>query len=376
MNLVLAFDAAAFAILLALSAIIRSTCFRRGIRSVTGAMGIVMAIGIFAAFSLPQFSFYSPWLGRLVTLELLVIWLYIASAYLTAALRGAFEVYVGHPLRRFGIGTWVAGSGVLAVLVTRTLPEAQLLAALLAVIAFAIYLPYVALYVHGYYRLLKRPMRQNARGVILLATVSSQSVLIAFVTVFDFQLPDVWFDTFFLIDNAFLCTGIILIALHFHSFKSRRLAEKWKNTNCIVHGAVSITGLAAVKASALGTPFLMDVWRITLVLFVVIELIELVRAAQRVRRFGLRQGLFVYNTTQWARDFTFGMFYAFSLSLYQQAAAEPSGVIGFGSGILAFVAEWGPFIVAPVLLTEIGIFLHYRLRWPSQGTPVRVPARG
>lgn len=366
MSAALVFDAAAFAVLLAFSALIRRFCFRRDVTPAAGAMGIVMALGIFTAYALPQLPFHAPWLARLLTLELLVVWLYLAGTYLMTALRGEFGMYLEHGLHRFGIGTWVAGSAVLAMLVTQTMPEADPLAVILAAVAFAIYFPYLALFVHGYYQLLKRPLRQKSRGVILLATVASQSVLIAFVTVFHHNIPELWFDVFFTFDTLFLCSGIVLIALHFHTFRTWQLATGWKNTNCIVHGAVSISGLSMVLVGHLPADVLMAVWRITLVLFVVIETIELMRLVQRVQRFGLRQGGLAYNTTQWARDFTFGMFYAFSLSLYQKAMAGSAESVGLGSAVLAFVAEWGPFIVLPVMLLEIAIFLRYRVRWTGQ----------
>lgn len=370
MHPVVIFDFGAFAVLFALSALVRGLCFRPGLRSAAGAMGIVMAIGIFAVFSLPQLPFHSPWLARLITLEVLIIWLFLAGAYLLALFCGNFIRYLEHPMRRFGIGTWVAGSAVLAVLIEHAMPELWALAAALAVIAFAVYLPYVALFSHGYYRLLSRPTRQNARGVILLATVASQSVLIAFVSVFDIRIADLWFDVFFAIDTTFLCAGILLVVLHYHSFKIHRLAHKWKNTNCILHGAVSITGLGAVLASDLSLGVLMGIWRITLVLLIVVEAIEVIRAVQRVRRFGWREGVFVYNTPQWARNFTFGMFYAFSVSLVRHGATAP-GNSGFGADLLALVVAWGAWLVLLVLLIEIGIFLNDRLQWPAVGLPQR-----
>ncbi|MGH8127223.1 MAG: hypothetical protein ACRETC_02495, partial [Gammaproteobacteria bacterium] len=183
MNSVLVFDIAAFAALLTLSALVRLRFKHHGY-SATSAFGIVMAIGIFADFSLPQLPFYTPLLLRLITLEVLVIWFFLAGSYLASAINRHFRMHIAHPLRRFAIGTWVAGSATLAMLATHALPEARLLDKTLALVAVAVYLPYVVIFVQGYARLARHPLKQNSDGVILLATVSTQSVLLALHTAF------------------------------------------------------------------------------------------------------------------------------------------------------------------------------------------------
>lgn len=357
MNSALLVDAAVFIALLGVSALVRSR-FRHHYYSATSAMGMVMAIGIFAAYALPQLPFHSSLLARIVTLELLVIWLYLASAW-----NRHFRMHVAHPLRRFAIGTWVAGTAVLAMLVVRTLPEAVPLARGLVGIAVALYLLYMVLFLHGYYRLLRHPLQQNANGVILLATVSTQSVVTAFATVFETRFPDAMVTGLFAFDLAFLCAGLVLVALHFHAMRSSQLADEWKNANCIVHGAVSITGLGMLRISEFGAHVLLSVWGVALVLFVVIELLEFIRLVEREHRRGLFRGVLVYDTMQWTRNFTYGMFYAFSLALYhhQHSAVESAGTAHPWSMALRAIAEWGQYVVLAMLLIEAGIFLRSRL---------------
>jgi hypothetical protein len=57
------------------------------------------------------------------------------------------------------------------------------------------------------------------------------------------------------------------------------------------------------------------IWAAALILFLVVEAIEILRAVQRVRTFGWKAGLFSYSVSQWSRNFTFGMFVAFSMYL-------------------------------------------------------------
>ncbi|WP_273834246.1 hypothetical protein [Guptibacillus sedimenti] len=46
-----------------------------------------------------------------------------------------------------------------------------------------------------------------------------------------------------------------------------------------------------------------------------VETIEIVKAVKRVQVYGWQQGLFMYDVSQWSRNFTFGMFYAFSMAI-------------------------------------------------------------
>ncbi|MGH8271565.1 MAG: hypothetical protein ACRESG_04475 [Gammaproteobacteria bacterium] len=360
MNAALRFDIAAFVVLFALSALVRSRFKHHGY-SATAAFGIVMAIGIFADFSLPQLPFYLPLLARLITLELLVIWLFLAGSYAASALNRHFRMHIAHPLRRFAIGTWVAGTAVLSALATHALPQALWLDKALALVAVAMYLPYVAVFVYGYARLARHPLKQDANGVILLATVSTQSIVIALHTAFGVGFPVQVAMGMVAFDMIFLCSGLVLIALHYHAVGSWLLAVEWKNANCIVHGAVSITGLALVLTSNFGPDVLLGVWEVALVLFVVIEVLEFMRLCEREHRRGWRRGLLVYDTTQWTRNFTYGMFYAFSLMLYRHlsVASSPTGDLWYP--VLRAVAEWGQYVVLVALLVEIAIFLRARL---------------
>lgn len=373
-NTTLIVDLVAFAVLIVLSSLVRSR-FHHHNYSPTGAGGIVMGIGIFADFSLPQLPFHSPILARLITLELFVIWLFLAASYCAAAVNGHFRMHIGHPLRRFAIGTWVAGTAVLAVLAARTMPEARPLEKLLTLIAVAVYLPYVGVFVHGYYKLLRRPFKQNANGAVLLATVSTQSIVIALATNFSAEFPDYIGIKVIAFDMIFLFSGLVLIALHYHAKNSRLLAVEWQNANCIVHGAVSITGLALVLISNFDGKMLLGVWEATLVLLVVVELLELVRLVERFRQRGFRRAMLVYDTSQWTRNFTFGMFYAFSFTLYHHLVIAPLANGSVAYPALQAIVNWGQYAVLAALLAEIGLFLRARLHlfWHVPGQH-RIPA--
>jgi hypothetical protein len=354
-------DLAGFVALFALSALVRSRFKHHGY-SATSAFDIVMAIGIFADAALTQLPLRAPLLARSITLELCVIWLFLARSYAASAINRHFRMHTAHPLRRFAIGTWVAGTAVLSVLVSHTLPEVHRLDQALLLIAVLVYLPYVAIFVDGYYRLLRHPLRQKANGVILLAVVSTQSIVIAIHTAYGIAFPPTVVLGLVVFDLIFLLAGLALIALHYRVGGSWLLAVEWKNTNCIVHGAVSITGLTLVLVSNFPSAILLAVWKAALVLFVVIEALEFVRLVEREHRRGWRRGLLVYDVTQWARNFTYGMFYAFSLALDQHLAAAgslPADSLWYP--VLRGTIEWGQYVVLAALLVEIALFFRARL---------------
>jgi hypothetical protein len=90
---------------------------------------------------------------------------------------------------------------------------------------------------------------------------------------------------------------------------------------------MSMSGLAAVESGALPVIVPLLTWVYVAAVFVAIELIELARAAARCRSLGVRRGLFLYDVSQWSRNFTFGMAYAFTLAFVQKfsAASVPAG---------------------------------------------------
>jgi hypothetical protein len=88
--------------------------------------------------------------------------------------------------------------------------------------------------------------------------------------------------------------------------------------------------------------------------FAVVELIEIARLAARVRAVGWREALFVYDVSQWARNFTFGMFTAFTLAFAQAyPLIAPPALVALRAAIVA----GGPYVVLFLLLAEAGLML-------------------
>ena len=89
----------------------------------TASGAVVMAIGIFALAALQRMPFPARLATQLIALELLIVWTYLALHFLACAVRGTMHRHSGDPVQSFAIGTWVAGTVVVAELVLAGVPQ-------------------------------------------------------------------------------------------------------------------------------------------------------------------------------------------------------------------------------------------------------------
>src|SRR5690606_3608447 len=130
------------------------------------------------------------------------------------------------------------------------------------------------------------------------------------------------------------------------------------NTNCMLHGAMSITGLALVVSGAVPLEATLALWIYVLGVFVTVEAIEIVRLIARIRAYGLRRGALTYRVTQWSRNFTFGMFVAFTLALIMHGGAAEAAAL---AAVQRAVVAYGPYVVVALLIVEIAVYLDGRV---------------
>ncbi len=328
----------------------------------TGAGGIIMSIGIFSAFAATELPGYRPVIGQLLALELLILWCLLAYSYLGTLRNGQFRKLHFNPfMHRFTLGTWVAGTAVLATLLLAVFPQYRQLGYGFTLLALLLYIPYVSIFVTGYWQLWRHLSKQQATGVILLATVSTQSLVIATHASLQAAMPEWLGPAIIMTDSLILCSGLLPIAWHYSRQPLSQLADNWSNTNCIIHGAVSITGLAAVLTASFTGGYIIILWCLAACLFMSIESLELVRGWQRIRRYGLRRGILRYDVSQWSRNFTFGMFYAFSFMFLQHL--DQLGVQYGWQYLLHGVVTWGQYVTLVLLIIEIALFLSAQARF-------------
>jgi hypothetical protein len=324
----------------------------------------IMALGIFGLAALQQIPFATA-ATQPLAIASLVLWAILAGSYGAAALKGTLRSRIGRPAGTFAIGCWVAATAVLLELIVLAVPEWRPLALALGALAAAIWLWFLKVAAEDVGAAVRAATRAPMPGAVLLATVSTQSLALAALALF----PDAPFrplaEGLVALGGGLYVAGAALVVWSHVRAPGWTLADDWDNSNCILHGAMSITGLAVVSWR-IGSPALaVALWLYVLAVFVVVEAIEIARLAARVAACGWRRGAFAYRVSQWSRNFTFGMFYAFTLALSQSMPSPEASWVGW---LQRPVLAYGPYAVLAFLLIEVALFLGSRSgRGPASG---------
>ncbi|MFG6147723.1 hypothetical protein [Halobacillus sp. B23F22_1] len=326
------------------------------------AASIVMALGIFLYGAIEAFPLldqvWGKWLAALLTVTALVIYVPLAQQ----SFRKAFRVpFLNNPVNSFVMGAWIAGISVLCNVVLKYFPELNPWIQAAAIVNTCFWIVFIFYCVNNFRQLLQKPGKHSAHGVILLSTVATQSLVIVWTELFPFVSALVILSVLTL-GLLFYLFGIVLIGIRYKSDNQWSLAEDWTNTNCIIHGALSITGLAIVSTQLMPPVFLLFFWLFVFSIVVLVEAVEIRRAFIRVRAYGWRKGLFTYNISQWSRNFTFGMFYAFTM-MRHEGPYYLNLMYDFHEIILSIWA----WVVLAALIVQIGLWLKANFHYLDRG---------
>ncbi len=335
--------------------------FMKNIPSPTGSGAIVMGIGIFINGAIVQFAFLNKELAPSLTLILFLLLLFIAGSYgMDVVKRELFQAHFANPVGSFAVGTWIAGTSVCGIALCQRQPGWKPFVQLLVIGNIGLWFYFVIHAVQNFYRFLTTESWRKVHGVLLLSTVSTQSLVIvwkaAFGTSVFYRLAAPWI---ILLGVLFYIISFSLIARRYASEgRSIDLDKSWFNTNCIIHGAMSITGLASAVSGVVPADLILLVWLWVLFWFIIVEIIETARAIKRTRLYGFVDGLLVYDPTQWSRNFTFGMLYAFTLNFDISQSTAANSFLRPLHGAMIRNFAW---VVLVLLLLEIVVFFRDRL---------------
>lgn len=333
---------------------IRWLCFKKD-ATPTAAGAVVMAIGIFLYSAMQQFAIYAY--GEVFAFILAAVWLITVLSILATLHDHSFrKKYLDDPVQLFAIGTWVAGTSVLGNVIYQFSLDLGIFPYVMGALNILLYMWYLYHVFPAFFKIYRSDAKNHVHGVLLLSTVGTQSIVLLLYNIFRHLLPD-WGN------RGLIVFGIVLYGIGFYLIIRRYLfqwnwniADDWKNTNCIVHGAISITGLAAVTTGVFGYWFEFLLWMWVIVFFVIVEAIEVYRAVVRIKKYGIFQGIGSYDVSQWSRNFTFGMLYAFTANFQ---VVGGSLFVPLRHAIVVF----GPWVVFLFLIIEILIFLRDRVKW-------------
>lgn len=322
----------------------------------TPAGAIVMACGIFINGAMKNIKFLEKNFSSLSAMLLLLLWIFIWFSFLKSFLNGTYkELHLKNPIKSFAIGTWVAGTSVTGIAVFQRFQQFKFIAYFLFFLNIAIWVFYLGALIRGYNAIFKNKLQNKVNGVLLISTVSTQSIVVLAGTIFDSSHLILESRAFIFLGILFYIFAFVLIIKRY-LFNIWNIEDDWYNTNCILHGAMSITGLASVVSTAISGKMILIIWLWVLVWFVIVETIEITRALKRVKKYGFIKGIAVYDVTQWSRIFTFGMLYTFTMRFNLKSAGVSNELL---FNIKSFILQSGTWVMVIILLIEGILFFTY-----------------
>src|SRR6185437_8515721 len=179
-------------------------------------------------------------------------------------------------LASFAIGTWVAATAVVARLLMLAAPGALWLARSVFLVSGVLWLCFLPLALRNLWRLAAR-VEGNPSGVILLTTVATQALALIALRLFpDAARLHVLADAGIAFGALAYIAGLVLMLRLYAGARDWRIARDWDNSNCILHGALSITGLAATVSGVVAAEGLVAFWTAAVIAFALVETIEVV----------------------------------------------------------------------------------------------------
>lgn len=336
--------------------------FMKGTTIDTSSGAALMAIGIFINGALKTFDHMNDMLGTLITISLFALWIIFMWFLFLSILRKTFmEEHVNNPVKSFAMGTWIAGTSVCGTAIYLRLPELGPIVMFMSFINVCFWFYYIVICIKNFMKLYQEKRYKLTHGVILLSTVSTQSLVVINYTLFRGMFPSYIYAFFIYLGTVFYFVGFVLIVKRYSKWKEWKIADDWQNTNCILHGAMSITGLASAVSGAVPDGFTLFVWIWVLVWFVIVECIELWRVLSRIHHYRFNLGFGTYDVSQWARNFTFGMLYAFTANF--DIVSTSFGGNLFLVHLRSLILGYGHWVVLAILINEILLFLKAKVNW-------------
>ncbi|WP_148361276.1 TDT family transporter [Bacillus timonensis] len=290
--------------------------------------------------------------GEILVMINITLWLSFLFSLGMAIWKGKFrELHIKNPVNRFGIGTWVAASSICGILLY-IFNDWFVPAMVISIVNFGLWLFYIVISVFAFYEIHKNDAYHKVHGILLLTTVSTQSMILLINTIYP-NVPIYLNTCLLLIGFLFYATGVYFIGKRYIR-KSWSIQDDWNNTNCILHGALSISGIACIVSGTVNSTVIAILWILVLVIYLIVEMIEVIRLYTRIKHLGIKKGILIYDVTQWSRIFTFAMFDTFTFRLQTDIAVI--------SHIRHFVLSFGIWVILTLIVIEVLLSMRHMLR--------------
>ena len=334
-------------ILCVIACVISAIMYKKKITVPPSAMAIVMALGILTKGVLPHLlAHHTPFLFLLTLIASLCCGLWV-SFFISFIIQGKSKsfrlLFIENHNERFSVGTWVAGTSICSLLLAQH-PSLVRFSDVIFYINSALWLIYILVSGKTWIELIKWKRWSKVHGIILLTTVSTESLVVLINSLYK-NVPALLNECLVIIGLSFYVFSLVFLMLRYAPRNNWTLEDDWSNTNCIIHGALSITGLSMTLSHSFSSLAVSSLWVTVGIYFILIEGIEIVRVVRRVNRDGWERGIFTYHPSQWSRLFTLGMFFNFT----SMSQFKTSFLIELRQGVLIA----GGWVVVVLVLLEV-----------------------
>jgi hypothetical protein len=326
---------------------------RKEIYVKTAAMAVVMAFGIIIQGVLFRFfgqDFFYSSVGKTLTIVTVSLWIgYITSFVISFTKKIFSTMHFADPNNRFTIGTWIAATSICGILLYEQFPILAIYIKALFFLNAVGWVLYCGVSCKTFITLNSSSHKNNIHGVVLLPTVATQSIVVFMNILFSGALNAINLILIVMGACFYLCSCYFIVRRYLLTTWS--IEDNWNNTNCIFHGAISITGLATIMSNTIKPSISLFIWIGAVTVFVIVEVIECYRLYKRIKLYGLKRGAFIFDISQWSRIFTFAMLYTFTSYI------EPNQM-----GVLyvqKFIIIFGSWFILALLFMELTLFIRH-----------------
>src|SRR5699024_1880313 len=173
-----------------------------------------------------------------------------------------------HQVNSFDMRTWIVGVSVLCIVFLRYFPTILPMTQAMVILNTCLFIPFLFVFIYYFIHLFLTQHSAIVHEILLLSTVGTQSIIVLLNNVF-FELPIAISSSVIMLGIVFYFLGLVLIIKRYAGQQGWTLADDWANTNCIIHGALSITGLAIVSSNTYSPLFVVVLWVLIFSLIVV-----------------------------------------------------------------------------------------------------------
>ena len=318
------------------------TRFLRHFTVAIASGSMLMALGLFTADCLQPLGM-PLFLMTIITLQIAALWLYLGLWLLQHYLQS--ELPFSRLIDQIHIGTWVAGTAIIASLIEQVEPLLRGSIVLLTIVGGTLWSVYMIIIAHIFSTYVHKKFHLPASGALLLGTVSTQSIVLLLQALFKNHMPVIVYQALITLGFIYYFIGMCLIIRYYSEAKLKHLLASWKTDNVIIYGAAAISGLALINTQAFPDWVVILTWYIALLTFIIVAAIDIIRFILRVNKKGLLKTINVYKASQWARIFTLVTLYAFAREYYYAHYA--------GAGLAHFVFTYGLYVVTLMLIIEL-----------------------